>query len=208
MLQPCPVPGASFVPSPLSPAPCSASRARGPSPGRACPRPCLCWRRPSAIGDNKVLEPTALSCAARGGATPTGTSRQRTRQMVAKGWQQLWGAEPFIHFPCSTGQPQLKLSLGHVNFHPTVSRMFLCCRCIKIIKLYGVLECITAIRKSQKMTRFSHFIFVSFNLRSLCFNSTINHGVQCKNRTSSLSKHSGEEVISVPSGMKFFFCLI
>lgn len=160
-LQPCPVPRASFVPSPPSPAPCSASRARGPSPGRACPRHRPCRRRPSAIGDNKVLEPTAVSCAARGGAVPTGTSHQRTGQMVAKGWQQLREFTALYTFPCSTGQAQLKLSFGHMNLL-TVSRMFLCSRCVKIIKLYGALECITAIRKSQKMTRLSDFYFCFF----------------------------------------------
>lgn len=54
----------------------------------------------------------------------------------------------------------------------------------------------------------SDFIFLYFNLPSLCFNLTINRGVQCRNITSSPSKQSGEEVISVPSEMKFFSTLV
>lgn len=152
--QLCPIPSESR----------SLQRLTGPGPFTgpcACPRHRPCRRRPSAIGDNKVLEPTAVSCAARGGAVPTGTSHQRTGQMVAKGWQQLREFTALYTFLCSTGQAQLKLSFGHMNLlRPlTVSRMFLCSRCIKIIKLYGALECITAIRKSQKMTRLSDFCF-------------------------------------------------
>lgn len=81
------------------------------------------------------------------GPVPVPLGRDRALSVTIKCWNQLRsrvlgilpanqangsqgvaaapGCRALCSFPCSCGQLQLKLSSGHINFLPTVSRMFL-----------------------------------------------------------------------------------